>query len=114
STAFVRETRGHARVEAARHTTADDALTTSEVFALTSFKEPALSSCSQPGRVNNLNDGLAWCLFPLYFEAAGMSVARIGVVAAVYPAVWGLGQLVTGSLSDRIGRKKLIVAGMLT
>jgi MFS family permease len=117
SAAFVRETQGHARVEAERHVTSSDelhdALTTSEVFTLTSFKEPALSSCSQAGLVNNLNDGLAWGLFPLYFEAAGMSVARIGVVAAVYPAVWGLGQLVTGTLSDRIGRKKLIVAGML-
>ena len=81
---------------------------------LTSFKEKALSSCSQAGLVNNLNDGLAWGLFPLYFAAAGLSVGRIGVLAALYPAVWGLGQLVTGGLSDRIGRKPLIAAGMLT
>ena len=118
STVFVRETIGHARHEAALHVTANaalhDQLSTREVFALTSFREPALSSCSQAGLVNNLNDGLAWGLFPLYFAAAGLSVARIGVLAATYPAVWGLGQLYTGALSDRIGRKQLIVGGMLT
>jgi MFS family permease len=89
-------------------------LSTGEIFVLTSFKEKALSSCSQAGMVNNLNDGLAWGLFPLYFAAAGLSVARIGVIAALYPAVWGLGQLITGGLSDRIGRKWLIAGGMLT
>ena len=118
STIFVRETHGHARHEAASHVTTNDALhhdlTTGEVFVLTSFKEPALSSCSQAGLVNNLNDGLAWGLFPLYFAAAGLSIARIGILAAVYPAVWGLGQLGTGTWSDHIGRKPLIVAGMLT
>lgn len=89
-------------------------LSTGEIFALTSFKEKALSSCSQAGMVNNLNDGLAWGLFPLYFAAAGLSLARIGILAALYPAVWGLGQLVTGGLSDRIGRKWLIAGGMFT
>jgi MFS family permease len=64
--------------------------------------------------VNNLNDGLAWGLFPLAFAAAGLSVARIGVLVALYPAVWCVGQLITGGLSDRIGRKPLIVGGMLT
>jgi Arabinose efflux permease len=64
--------------------------------------------------VNNLNDGLAWGLFPLYFAAAGLSIGRIGILAALYPAVWGFGQLGTGALSDRIGRKWLIVGGMLT
>jgi MFS family permease len=88
-------------------------LSTRRVFVLTSFREKALSSCSQAGLVNNLNDGLAWGLLPLYFAAAGLSVARIGVLAALYPAVWGLGQLVTGALSDRIGRKPLIAGGML-
>ncbi len=117
STLFVRETHGHALHEAATHiTTADHLhgdLTTGEIFRLTSFREKALSSCSQAGLVNNLNDGLAWGLLPLYFAAAGLSVARIGILAAVYPAVWGLGQLITGGLSDRIGRKPLIVGGML-
>jgi MFS family permease len=119
SAIFVHETRDHAHLEAASHPrSSDDALreglTTGQVFTLTSFREPALSSCSQAGLVNNLNDGLAWGIFPLYFAAAGLSVARIGVLAAIYPAIWGLGQLVTGGLSDRIGRKFLIVAGMLT
>src|SRR4030095_11395907 len=106
-----------ARHEAATHVTTNDTLhqglSTREVFVLTSFKEHALSSCSQAGLVNNLNDGLAWGLLPLYFAAAGLSVARIGILAALYPAVWGLGQLLTGGLSDRIGRKPLIVGGML-
>ena len=117
STLFVRETRGHARHEAANHPTErrhDDELSTRQVFTLTTFREQALSSCSQAGLVNNLNDGLAWGLFPLYFADAGLSVGRIGVLAALYPAVWGLGQLVTGGLSDRIGRKPLIAGGMLT
>jgi MFS family permease len=117
STLFVRETHGHALHEAAGHTTSADhlhgELTTGEVFRLTSFREKALSSASQAGLVNNLNDGLAWGLLPLYFAAAGLSVARIGVLAALYPAVWGIGQLVTGGLSDRIGRKPLIAGGML-
>ena len=118
STLFVRETHGHAKHEAATRPPAagdlDGDLSTGEIFALTSFREKALSSCSQAGLVNNLNDGLAWGLFPLFFAAAGLSVARIGVLAALYPAVWGLGQLVTGGLSDRIGRKWLIAGGMFT
>ena len=114
SSVFVRETRGHARHEAANHDPAGAALSTREVFWLTSFRERALSSCSQAGLVNNLNDGLAWGIFPIYFARAGLSIGRIGVLAALYPAVWGVGQLVTGGLSDRIGRKPLIVAGMFT
>jgi MFS family permease len=116
STFFVRETRGHARFEAANHPTEsrhEVGLSTRQVFTLTSFRDRALSSCSQAGLVNNLNDGLAWGLFPIYFADAGLSVGRVGVLAALYPAVWGLGQLYTGSLSDRIGRKPLIVGGML-
>ncbi|MBF6557939.1 MAG: MFS transporter [Acidimicrobiales bacterium] len=118
STIFVRETHGYAKYEAAKHITTSDGLagnlSTKDVFLLTSFKEKALSSCSQAGMVNNLNDGLAWGLFPLYFAAAGLSIARIGILAALYPAVWGLGQLLTGGLSDRIGRKWLIAGGMFT
>ncbi|MEW1982531.1 MFS transporter, partial [Citricoccus sp. NPDC079358] len=74
----------------------------------------SLSSVSQAGMVNNLNDGLAWGLFPVLFAAAGLSLGQIGILAAVYPAVWGAGQLATGALSDRWGRKGFIVAGMLT
>jgi MFS family permease len=83
------------------------------VFALTSWREPALSAASQAGLVNNLNDGLARGLFPLLFATAGLSLAHIGALAALYPAVWGLGQLATGPASDRYGRKPLIVTGML-
>lgn len=117
STLFARETRGHAAHEAATQVSSADhlhgELTTGEIFKLTSFKEKALSSASQAGLVNNLNDGLAWGLLPLYFAAAGLSVARIGILAALYPMVWGVGQLVTGGLSDRVGRKPLIAGGML-
>ena len=113
STLFVRETRGHAEHEAREHGQ-QEALATSEVFRRTSFSDRALSSCSQAGMVNNLNDGLAWGLLPIFFADAGLTVSRIGVLAALYPAVWGLGQLVTGALSDRVGRKPLIVGGMLT
>jgi len=118
SSLFVRETRDHARHEAAahvaRHARDNDPVSTGQVFKRTSFSEKALSSCSQAGLVNNLNDGLAWGLFPIAFANAGLSVGRIGILAALYPAVWGLGQLITGGLSDRIGRKPLIVGGMLT
>jgi MFS family permease len=121
STLVVRETRDHALLEAATHTARDDGrhdhlhgeLTDGQVAMQTSLKEPALSSASQAGMVNNLNDGLAWGLFPVLFASAGMSVGKIGVLAALYPAVWGVGQLVTGGLSDRWGRKGLIVTGML-
>jgi MFS family permease len=117
SVLFVRETGAYADLEAAthvaRHEDDHDELTTGDVFRLTSFRERALSSCSQAGLVNNLNDGLAWGLFPIAFADAGLSVGHIGILVALYPAVWCLGQLVTGGLSDRIGRKPLIAGGML-
>jgi hypothetical protein len=112
----VRETRGHAQLEAdlAEPNRATDVrLSAREVFVLTSLRERALSACSQAGLVNNAGDGLAWGLLPLLFARGGLSVARIGVLAALYPAVWGLSQLGTGPLSDRLGRKPLIVGGML-
>jgi MFS family permease len=117
SVIFVRETRDHVQLEAARHRppdrSAETEMSTGEVFVLTSFRERALSSASQAGLVNNLNDGLAWGLFPILFAGAGLPLARVGLLAALYPAVWGVGQLYTGGLSDRIGRKPLIVGGML-
>ena len=117
SALWVRETRPHARHEAATSVAGgphDVGLTTGEVFRVTSFGDKALSSVSQAGLVNNLNDGLAWGLFPLHFATAGLSVGKIGVLAAVYPAVWGVGQLMTGVVSDRVGRKWLIAGGMWT
>lgn len=113
----VRETQQHAQLESASHAPANagsrSELSNRDVFTLTSFRDKSLSSVSQAGMVNNLNDGLAWGLFPVLFAAAGLTVEKIGILAAIYPAVWGAGQLVTGALSDRIGRKPLIVGGML-
>jgi MFS family permease len=110
----VRETRHHAHHEAALHpANAQEAGPgQAEIFQRTSFTDPNLSSVSQAGMVNNLNDGMAWGLFPLVFAAAGLDLARIGAVAAIYPAVWGVTQIFTGALSDRLGRKWLIAGGM--
>jgi MFS family permease len=110
STLAVRETRAHAHHEAG---TSQPGLATGEVFTRTSFKEPALSSASQAGFINNLNDGLAWGLFPIFFSSHGLTLATVGLLGALYPAVWGFAQLATGTLSDRIGRKWLIAGGML-
>ena len=106
---FVRETRHHVALEAGDHVE----LSTREIFARASWRDPALSSASHAGMINNLNDGLAWGLFPLFFAAAGMDVAQIGILSFTYPAVWGVLQLWTGALSDRWGRKRLIAGGML-
>jgi MFS family permease len=130
SSLLVRETRGHAQLEAqltspGRTTDPHPGLdrppaaaggerpSTREILVRTSFREPALSACSQAGLVNNLNDGLAWGLLPLLFVRGGLPVGQVGLLAALYPAVWGLGQLLTGSLSDRLGRKPFITGGML-
>ncbi len=115
SAAAVKETRGHARHEAASHVAPDHLaghLTTRQIASLTSFRERALSAACQAGMVNNLNDGVAWGLFPILFTRHGLTISQIGILAALYPAVWGAGQLATGALSDRIGRKWLIATGM--
>jgi MFS family permease len=113
SVCMVRETRHLARHEAAMAPAVLAGLPSQkEIFLRTSLRDPTLSAISQAGLVNNLNDGMAWGLFPIVFAAAGMSLARIGMLAALYPAVWGVGQLFTGALSDRIGRKALIAGGM--
>ncbi|MDP1830079.1 MAG: MFS transporter [Archangium sp.] len=83
-----------------------------EIFWRTTLTHPDLSSVSQAGLVNNLNDGMAWGLFPLFFAAAQMDLAQVGTLAAIYPATWGLTQLFTGAWSDRVGRKWLIASGM--
>jgi MFS family permease len=116
---FVRDTQHHVALEARdfkAHPGVGDHgadLTMREIFARASWKDPALFSASQAGMVNNLNDGLAWGLFPLFFAAAGLDVAEIGILSFTYPAVWGVLQLWTGALSDRWGRKWLIASGML-
>lgn len=108
----VRETHGHAAQEANRLEIQNETPSHGEIFRRTTWTDKNLSSATQAGLVNNLNDGLAWGLFPLIFAAAGASLDQIGLLAGLYPAVWGLSQLVTGGLSDRIGRKWLIVGGM--
>jgi MFS family permease len=87
--------------------------TLAAAFTQASFRDPTLRACSQAGLVNNLNDALAWGLAPLYLAAHGATVREIAIVAAAYPVVWGAGQLLTGWLSDHMGRKPLIVAGMV-
>lgn len=111
---FVRETHGHARFEAACGESPRQAAGSSftALFAHVSWKDRTLSSISQAGLVNNLNDGLAWGLLPLHFAAAGLAIERIAILSAVYPVTWGVCQLATGALSDRVGRKWMIGGGM--
>ncbi|HUQ95437.1 MAG TPA: MFS transporter [Bryobacteraceae bacterium] len=113
SAAFVRESRDHVRQEAKAQPVGAEKRSFSSIFWTTSWKDRALFSVSQAGMINNLNDGMAWGLFPLYFASRGLTLREISVLGAIYPAVWGLTQLGTGALSDRIGRKGLIVGGML-
>jgi MFS family permease len=111
SVTLVRDTGAHVRLEQGDAT--GPAVGFRAAFAETSVRDPVLRACSQAGLVNNLNDALAWGLAPLYLAAQGASVREIAVVAAVYPVVWGAGQLATGWLSDHTGRKPLITGGML-
>ena len=132
SSTFVRETRGHARLEAEQSAgqggepawpgspeltspepAPNSVPSTRELLALSAWRHPALSSASQAGLINNLNDGVAWGLFPLFFAAAGLGVADIGLLIFVYPFTWGVLQLWTGAWSDRVGRKRLIAGGLL-
>jgi MFS family permease len=115
SLAFVRDTAAHVGLEQSRHASGDGpkAPRLRAAFPAATYRDPALRSCSQAGLVNNLNDALAWGLVPLYLAAEGAGVGAIGLVAGIYPAVWGVGQIWAGHRSDTVGRKPLIVAGML-
>jgi len=124
STFFVRETQAHAQHESQTanrkpqipnpKSQMPDAKTTSfaEILKWTSWKDPGLFAVSQAGMVNNLNDGMVWGLAPIFLAGAGLSLGQIGMITAVYPGVWGVSQLLTGALSDRLGRKWMIVVGM--
>lgn len=114
SACLVRETLAHAIGESSAQATngTTDAPSQREIFARTTWGDQTLCAISQAGMVNNLNDGMAWGLFPVLFAAAGLSLTQVGILAAIYPAVWGVCQLATGAWSDRIGRKHLIVGGM--
>jgi MFS family permease len=115
SVLFVRDTAEHVALEQANQPAGSDGTSPPlrTAFADASYREPALRSCSQAGLVNNLNDGLAWGLVPLFLAAHGAGAASIGLVAAIYPGVWSVTQIATGHWSDTVGRKPLIVAGML-
>jgi MFS family permease len=112
---FVRDTAGHVQLEQRQvgHDSHEAAPPLRQAFRDASYRRPALRSCSQAGLVNNLNDALAWGLVPLFLAANGASASEVGLVAGLYPAVWGAGQILAGQWSDRLGRKPLIVAGML-
>jgi MFS family permease len=111
---FVRDTGSHMRLEQGRdHDRNVTAPSLKQVFPEASYRQPALRSCSQAGLINNLNDALAWGIVPLFLAANGASASQVGLVAGIYPGVWGIGQIVAGQWSDHIGRKPLIVAGML-
>jgi MFS family permease len=113
SVLFVRDTAAHVALEQADHALGGAPPPLRTAFADASYRQPALRSCSQAGLVNNLNDGLAWGLVPLFLAAHGAGAASIGLVAAIYPGVWSVTQIATGHWSDTVGRKPLIVAGML-
>jgi MFS family permease len=115
SALFVRDTAKHVELEQESHQDRDDgrAPPLARAFGDATWRVPALRACSQAGLINNLNDALAWGLVPLYLAAHGASVSAIGLVAGIYPAVWGIGQIWTGHWSDRVGRTPLIVGGML-
>lgn len=116
SALLVRDTREHAQLEAALHHSRSPSSrpSTKQVFLTTSWRDKTLFSVSQAGLVNNLNDGMSWGVFPLLFVANGVNLEGVGIIKAVYPIIWGAGQIVTGPLADRIGRKPLIVYGMIT
>jgi MFS family permease len=112
SSILVRDTTGHSHQEGLDRAADGGSRTLRDVFAETSFRNSTLFACNQAGLINNLNDGMAWGLFPLLFASFGLDVGHIGALAATYPAVWSLSQLVTGAVSDRWGRKWMIVSGM--
>jgi MFS family permease len=112
SVLLVRDTREHVRLEARGDQQPSEAASFWKIFSLTSFGDRNLFAACQAGLVNNLNDGMSWGIFPLFFVSFGLGVERIGILKAVYPATWGILQIATGPLSDRWGRKGLIVAGM--
>jgi MFS family permease len=112
SVLLVRDTREHVQLEARGDQQPAEATSFWKIFSLTSFGDRNLFAACQAGLVNNLNDGMSWGIFPLFFNSFGLGVERIGILKAVYPATWGILQIATGPLSDRWGRKGLIVAGM--
>ena len=112
---FVRETAGHVRLESLNQSssTVNDRPRLPTILGRSLWSDAGLFSVSQAGLVNNLNDGLAWGVFPLLFTTSGLTLRETSLLAAIYPVTWSICQLATGPLSDRWGRKHPIVAGML-
>jgi MFS family permease len=110
---FVHDTSAHVELEEARESSVTDRPRITHLLHRSLWSDRGLFSVSQAGFMTNLNDGLAWGIFPLLFVASGLSVRQTSAMAAIYPAVWGISQLGTGALSDRWGRKWFIVAGMI-
>lgn len=109
---LIKETRDHVAQEIINNKDKDQKLDQWSIFTKTTFNDKNLSSITQAGFVNNLNDGMAWGLFPMLYASLAFDLKTIGMLAAIYPASWGILQIVTGYLSDKIGRKWPIVYGM--
>jgi MFS family permease len=107
---FTKDTRTHMHSAAASH---DDSVRLQKVFWGTTLHNRTLSSVTQGGLVNNLNDGMVWGLFPVLLTAKGLPIAEVGAITAIYPAFWGIGQLFTGRISDFVSKKTLLFSGML-
>lgn len=106
---FIKDTSAHAQMEGATNQMKE----LDNVFTHTTFYDKTLSSVTQAGLVNNMNDGMIWGLLPILLFTKNLSTQHIAIVAAVYPLVWGVGQLFTGGMSDRMSKKKMIFSGML-
>jgi MFS family permease len=113
---FIRDTESHVALEQARHHQGEDSRPPGlrTAFPAATYRDPALRSCSQAGLINNLNDALVWGLVPLFLASEGGGAGEIGLIAGLYPAIWGIGQIWTGHWSDQVGRKLPIVAGMMS
>jgi MFS family permease len=112
STLFVKDTRSHVKLEAEDHGPGQETVSLRSAFARTTWRDRQLFGISQAGFVNNMNDALAWGVFPLFFVSQGLSIERVGLLAATYPLVWGGLQMGTGWLSDVVGRRIPIIVGM--
>jgi MFS family permease len=106
---LVKDTRHHVATE----TTTSKVRKLKNIFWETSWKDNNLGAVTQAGLINNLNDGMAWGIFPILLASKGFSIDKIGVVTAIYPAVWGIGQLFTGKMADHYSKKSLLFIGML-
>lgn len=106
---FVKDTRHHVKKE----TTTSIIPRLKNIFWDTTWKDKNLGSVNQAGLINNLNDGMVWGIFPILLASKGFTLPQIGIITAIYPAVWGLGQLITGKMADIFCKKELLYTGML-